>query len=557
MKHRKVSRGRRVSIGKGIRNRNGSGNSKFKTRHRKMRGGAGSVQVYDCKDDDSHVGGPYANYLDMHAAEKSAASTPNITPIKENNHTHVNTVYVGNMMKMGIFNRRSTLKRIFSRQHKHLINIGLIQVIKNVQSCSDGPECSHQFYGSDNEIIHDETTYGFLGQFDDKGEKNGLGLCYDMSDPNRGRIFIGYWNNGLMNGLGIEVDFMHDAPNNTYKLVGIYYGHFRDGKRSGFGIYYKFDTSDASETFFHTADGGHCTLKDKSYTSLPNEDVLKKKFELQCKVSLNIDSRTPLDVYEFKDFFFTQLTSVIEGASTKVSITHGPSEHAIFKRYVAIYTKFVGFCREKLEKALREYYEKANKDEIYKKQQAIIKAEQLSTAKSLQTLGYVTGKVVDPDALKESEDKEKECVTLLTNASYVIQTPEEIKKNDEAQQKAKLEEHETLVAAKERLNELERELTFLNSALGHRENTRRSKASESPISEDTSPVSRLFGRSHRRSFDRRLFASPGSNRSRRSQRSSDGGGSLTRKNRRTGKRSMRRKSRRHLRHHRHHHHHHH
>jgi hypothetical protein len=524
-----------------------------------MRGGAVGAgymggDQYECKSTNSNVGGPHADYLDMHAAEKSAASASILTPIKQENDTHVNTVYVGNMMKMGIFNRRSALKRIFSRQHKHLIEMGLIQVIKNVQSCSSGGvECSHHFYSSANKIIHAETTYGFLGQFDDKGEKNGLGLCYDMSDPNRGRIFIGYWNNGLMNGLGIEVDFTYDAPNNTYKLVGIYYGHFRDGKRSGFGIYYKFDTPDAIKTFFHTDGDGMCTLKDTSF----QDDNLKKKFEVKCASTLTIDGITLLlDVSEFKELFFTKLTTVIDEALSKVG-RHGKKEYAIFRNYVAIYKNFVDFCKDKLEEALREYDQKANKELHDNERKIREKQELLKKAHQLLADGYFTGKVVDPDELKESEDKKKECVNLLESSGYSLKSPEQKAKENEEATKADLARIPELVGVKRQHDELTGKLKFakeLELSPFSRGSRRRIRINRSSSSSRDSPNPRgVFSvlsnaQSPITPSLRRSISG--------SRRSSDGGGSLTRKNRRTGKRSMRRKSRRHRRHHRHHHHHH-
>ena len=142
MKYRKVSRGRRMSTWKG------KGNSKFKTRHRKMRGGVGATvgsgdgTLYDCSEIDSYVGGPNYNVpgYDMHASEETNPS-PNTPSIKEHDDKTVNTVFSGNTMKMGLFNRRS----IFTLAPKHLHTLGLIQVITDNPDCKNYTECLHEF----------------------------------------------------------------------------------------------------------------------------------------------------------------------------------------------------------------------------------------------------------------------------------------------------------------------------------------------------------------------------------------------------------------------------
>ena len=564
MKHRKVSRGRRVSIGKGIRNRNGSGNSKFKTRHRKMRGGAGSVQVYDCKDDDSHVGGPYANYLDMHAAESEI--NPKSKFIKGRNGT-VNTLYAGKTMRMGIVNIRSGFKELFAPQIKHLRGIGLTQVLfTNPTNCRTHNACKAPFYTSDHKVIHVNTRYVFFGKLSDKGVKNGWGVCYDVSDPNRGRIFIGYWMNGFMNGLGIEVDFEYDVSSGS-RPVGVYYGNFLGGRRHGYGKYRKGDNNEA--TLFQTTENGRCLLLHKSFETITPDDEkerLKKSFSTQCKASLFMPTdlnRRPLGIKEYMKIFLRDVESSISDTLVTITNTYGngSDEEATFSDYMVIYNAFVSDCGDILNKALAAYKQTKHKDKFAQEQQAEEKAAQQIQAQLLKAKGIITGDILDPDKEEAKRKGIDDCKVLLEAAGYDLKSPEQKAKENEDQQKANLEKIPELVNVKRQHDELTGRLKFakeLELSPFPRRRTRMKRSSSS--SDDNTPHSRGFfsvlSNTPSPTTPSQRELSFGTRNPETPMRlvSAYSGGNLTRKNRRTGKRGMRRKSRRHRRHHRHHHH---
>jgi hypothetical protein len=473
MKYRKVSRGRRMSTWKG--NRNGSGNSKFKTRHRKMRGGAtgatvsvDGIQLFGCSVPESYVGGPDYNQpdYDMHASEETNPS-PNTPSIKEHNGTTVNTVFTGNTMKMGLFNRRS----IFTSGPKHLHTLGLIQVITDNENCNISAQCSPIFYKNDTGVIHSKTKYVFFGQLDAKGNKHGWGICYDVSTPTAGRIFIGYWKDGKMYGLGIEVDFKYNTANNTHEPVGIYYGHFYQGKRHSYGIYYDINVDpNGKETLFHTQrDGKTCMLLDKSFEKLPPKEKTRheNKFTTMCISSLSFNSILQ-GIDEYTDFCFEQLNLAIGITSTLVKREHGDkgdNEYYIFQGYVKEYQKFVDFCRSLLLKALKKYYDQKNKDTIEAEIKKKEKAEKLKTAKELANENYFTGftgEIVDPDEEAVKKEKIESCKNFLTELKYKIQTPDEIREKEEEEKEKKLAQHAELTRANSDLEKLKNELAIIS-----------------------------------------------------------------------------------------------
>ena len=563
MKHRKVSRGRRVSIGKGIRNGNGSGNSKFKTRHRKMRGGAVSVQNYDCKDVSSNVGGPYTDpSYDMHAAESEI--NPKSKFIKERNGP-VNILYAGKTMRMGMVNIRSGFKGLFAPQIKHLRHIGLTQVLfNNPTNCTSHTTCKSSFYVSGHKVIHVNTRYVFFGELSDKGVKNGWGVCYDVSEPDRGRIFIGYWDNGLMNGLGIEVDFMYANSTGDSTPVGVYYGNFIGGRRRGYGKYRKGDNDKA--TLFQTTENGQCILLHKSFENITPDDEkerLKKSFSTQCKASLFMPTdrdRRPLGIKEYMKIFLGNVESSISDTLVRITSTYGSDEEAAFSDYMVIYNAFVSDCQDILNKALAAYKQTKHKDKFAQEQKAEEKAARLLEAQELQKIGIVTGDIVDPEKEEAKKKGIDDCKVLLKAAGYDLKSPQEKAEEIEAKQKANLAKMPELEVLQEKYDKLMHKLEIAakldDDSLSHGQIDRNSGDSYNTPRSPRSP------RSPRRR--RGLFASVIENEDDESQGNSSlrrtispnspGGGSLTRKNRRTGKRSMRRKSRRHRRHHRHHHH---
>ena len=480
MKYRKVSRGRRMSTWKG--NRNGSGNSKFKTRHRKMRGGAtgatvgvDGIELYDCNDVNSHVGGPNYNDpgYDMHASENTNQS-PNTPSIKEYNGTKVNTVFTGNTMKMGLFNRRSFFNRrsIFTLDPKHLHTMGLIQVITDIpdnRGCRGYNGCSSNFYIYNTGFIHSKTKYVFFGQLDAKGKKNGWGICYDVSKPKAGRIFIGYWKDGIMNGLGIEVDFNYDTANNKHEPVGIYYGHFSQGKRHGFGIYYDIiEEPNGKETLFETQHHGKtCILLDKSFDKLDEHQKTRDKegFALKCRASLYFNS-TPQGIDEYTEFFFKNLEGVIQATFSDIQTNpeYHQEEHNVFLKYTEKYKEFVDFCRSKLEDALQKYRSKKDKETIEAKEKELEKEKSIKFLKDLKSRGYITGDIVDPEEEAAKKDEITKCISSLKKLNYVIQTPEDIIAKEEEEKKKKIDQHEELKNAEYKLKEMENEIRILSQS---------------------------------------------------------------------------------------------
>ena len=567
MKYRKVSRGRRMSTWKG--NRNGSGNSKFKTRHRKMRGGAtgatvgsGDGTLYDCSDPDSHVGGPNYNVpgYDMHASENTNPS-PNTPSIKEHDDKTVNTVFSGNTMKMGLFNRRS----IFTLAPKHLHTLGLIQVITDNPDCKNYTECLHEFYDDNTDFINSKTKYVFFGKLDAKGNKHGWGICYDVSKPNAGRIFIGSWNKGTMNGLGIEVDFTYNAADNKHEPVGIYYGYFYQGKRIWFGIYHTVDSG--KETLFETKldgiDGKTCKLLDKSFEDLdePQRTRDKEGFALRCRAYLSINSKT-LGIDQYTELYFKQYDDVIQETSLHIRQKYGNEEYHIFQGYVKEYKKFVDFCRSLLVKALTKYDAKKNSDKYEAERKKKEKDEKLKTAKELANENYFTGDIVDPDEKVAQDAKIVECKNFLTELDYKIQTPDEILEEKKKENEKKIAQYDELTKANSDLEKLKNELAIISqgskllrtnpnsgqnfySSLSRSNRGRRSfrnhfNSSSSSRSSDNSGNS---DSSYRTPLLLESLMKPQRPAGTATPQIREGGGNLTRKNMRTNKRKKTRKFR--------------
>jgi hypothetical protein len=452
----------------------GKSNSKFKTRHRKMRGGAtgatvgsGDGTLYDCSEIDSYVGGPDYNVpgYNMHASENTNPS-PNTPSIKQPDGKTVNTVFSGNTMKMGLFNRRS----IFTSGPKHLHTLGLIQVITDNPDCKSYPECLHEFYDDNTDFINSKIKYVFFGKLDEKGNKNGWGICYDVTKPEAGRIFIGSWNKGTMNGLGIEVDFTYNPIENSHEPVGIYYGYFLQGKRMWFGIYYDLTAgADGKETLFETKldgiNGKTCKLLDKSFEDLPEPQKTRDKegFALRCRASLSINSKT-LGIDQYTELYFKQYEDVIQETSSHIIQKYGKEEYLIFQGYVKKYQKFVKFCKSKLEDALKKYDAQKNKDKNEEDQSRLKKEKDREILQEYQKKGLFTGDIVDPEEEAVKTEMIAKCTTSLKEHGYVIQTPDEILEEKEKEKEKKLAEHEELKNAEYKLKEMEKELRILSQS---------------------------------------------------------------------------------------------
>jgi hypothetical protein len=455
----------------------GKGNSKFKTRHRKMRGGDdtsddtitgihGSIQSFQCSDPESHVGGPKYNVpgYNMHASEEK--KTPNTSSIKQPDGKTVNTMFSGNTMKMGLFNRRSS--SLFTSGPKHLHTLGLIQVITDNTGCNSFAQCLSIFYNDSTGVIHSKTKYVFFGQLDAKGTKNGWGICYDVSSSDAGRIFIGYWNNGTMNGLGIEVDFTYNAADNKHEPVGIYYGHFSNGKRISFGIYHT--VASGKETLFETRPKlqGKCILLDKSFDyagavddSIKNES--KEGFKYACISSLSLNNE-PININRYKTIFFHTLEEIIGQKLSQIQKTAGDEEYHIFLDYVIKYKKFVKFCEGVLDDALKEYDAQKHSEKYEADRKKREKEETKQMLEKFKKEGLITGNIVDKDATDAENEMISSCTTSLTNLGYEIQTPQEIREKEEEEKKQKLAEHEKLTEAKKELEAMKNELEIMQQA---------------------------------------------------------------------------------------------
>jgi hypothetical protein len=609
MKYRKITRGRKAPYG----NSKGKGTSKFKTRYRKMRGGYGhedsgvtypdGAKLMSCIDAGSKLGGEYSDPsydMDRYEAEvnssiqgKGSSKSSRqyvVDPLPRmlrGSSNGMRTEYVSKRMRMGLFTQST-----FYFQRGSLFNIGLIEILKDKPVCNNISTCKDAFFagGKDVNVIHDNTAYVFFGGFAKKrgpityeGVKQGLGLCYNVENAEgRGRLYMGYWYQDKMNGLGIEVDFGYvSGSGNPITPVGIYFGHFIQGKRKGYGIYY--NVVDGTENFvFYTGNDGNQCVTSASYEA---GDEKKQLFETTVRTRLVMNfvdstgnfTATPsrnarnVTLKSYLESLRTEFTKFIDTMGGVMQKMSADDKLRAIDAYKPVYTNFVNFCFDSIYGVVHTAYENVrDKDAIAKKQLDDAEAARKAARELLTTEGVV---ITDTkEGLKKKEEIEK-CVTMLNAASYDVKSPE-----DKAKEKAEIEakrlgEYEELQGKAATLAELQRQHAIMKemqqsgyndyddsrllaqavvplSATLTRSGSRRrppvQSQSQSPVmaplklassfnaaANDTNPLLASQPRSSRSS-------------SRRSSRAANGGGKRTRKNMRMRTRAMNRmrKSRR-------------
>ena len=597
MGYRRITRGRKAPSGKG----KGKGTSKFKTRYRKMRGGYGhgdrdvtypeGAQLMSCTADESKLGGVYSEHsydMDRYEAEvnssiqgkgssKSSRQYVVDPPPRmfKGSSNGLRTEYVSKRMRMGFFTQST-----FSFQRGSLFNIGLVEILKDKPrtECTSIQTCKDAFFasGQDNDVIHDNTAYVFFGGFAKKrgtisyeGVKQGLGLCYNVENAEgRGRLYMGYWYQDKMNGLGIEVDFGY-VYGNPITPVGIYFGHFIQGKRKGYGIYY--NVEDGTENFvFYTGDEENRCVTSASYQG-PDEKKHLFETTVQASLVMNfVDSEgkvtaTPtrnarhvtLKGYlerlrsEFDKFIETMGGMINMGGMIKKM--SGDDKLIANEKFKPVYTKFVNFCFDGVYGVVREAYVAVkDKDEIAKK--VLLDAEaKRQEARAL--LEAEEGMVITDtkEGLKVKEEIDK-CVAMLTEASYDVKSPEKKAEEADALKAEKLGQYDSLQATRTELEKLKQRNAFVQEMQqsGYNEpepttftigNLGRSGRWRSPMSQSQPPVLTPVARNLASSLD---AAANDTDPLQASQKRSGGGGKRTRKNMRMRTRAMNRmrKSRR-------------
>lgn len=502
MGYRRITRGRKAPSGNG--KGKGKGTSKFKTRYRKMRGGYGhedrgvtypdGATLMTCTADGSKLGGDYndPNYdMDRYEAEvnssiqgkgssKSSRQYVVDPPPRmfKGSSNGMRTEYVSKRMRMGFFTQST-----FYFQRGSLFNIGLIEILKNKPhtgcTSTNISTCKDAFFasGENLNVIHDNTAYVFFGGFAKKrgtisyeGVKQGLGLCYNVEKAEgtaegnaegRGRLYMGFWYQDKMNGLGIEVDF---GSGNPITPVGIYFGHFIQGKRKGYGIYY--NVVDGTENFvFYTGNDGNQCVTSASYEA---DDEKKHLFETTVRASLvmnfvdstgnvtatptrNARNVTLKGYLERLRSEFDKFIETMGGVKEKMS---NDDKIRAFE-YKPVYTNFVNFCFGSIYGVVRDAYVAVkDKDEIAKKVLLDAEAKRQEARALLTEEGVVITDTKEGLKVKEEIDK---CVTMLTEASYDVKSPE--KKAAEAAEivARKLGEYEGLQGEAATLAELRRQ----------------------------------------------------------------------------------------------------
>jgi hypothetical protein len=271
-----------------------------------------------------------------------------------------------------------------------------------------------------------------------------------------------------MNGLGIEVDFTYNAADNKHEPVGIYYGHFSNGKRISFGIYYDLIADPyGKETLFETRPKlqGKCILLDKSFDSIDesSSNESKESFKYACMSSLSLNNE-PINIHRYTTIFFHTLDANIKQILLEIQKTASEDEYHIFEGYVKKYQKFVKFCEGVLDGALAKYDAKKNSEKHEIERKKIEKEGKIETARKLKEEGLISGDIVDPEEKAAENERITNCTTSLTNLGYVIQTPEQKRAKEEEEKEKKLYEHEKLTEAKKELEAMQDELRILSQS---------------------------------------------------------------------------------------------
>ena len=481
MGYRRITRGRKALSSKGKSN----GTSKFKTRYRKMRGGSqpylysspypDGPAMKDCMDPNSKLGGEFSDRkYDMNSYEdevnshitKSSSNTKKsfkyvIDPppgmFRRNSKVGpgMKTEYVYKRMLMGLFDGDGAL----SFKRAKLSGIGLTVFLKqsptSPSSCTDADSCKAAFFSND-DVVTNNTAQVFFGRFAKSPThgslKDGFGLCYVVeANSNRGRLYMGYWHEGKMHGMGIEVDFeLTGDPQNPYKAIGIFFGNFFSDKRDYFGVYI-YAVDGTLNYVFYPRNGDSCVIE-SSYDGDPEK---QKEFKQAAKLSLSSafkfkDGLVNLEGYE--SFLRSQLDYLVStmgdlDKSTSVSLTD--MDRQVYKAYKPVYNNFVKFCFGLLSMVRKEYVAKRDEPEIAKEKEAASKQSMENIIAQAQSMGRLVD-IEDPRKKIEKDTEIAKCVTLLTSkgVDYDVISPDEKKRLEEEKLATIKREHEALTAEK-------------------------------------------------------------------------------------------------------------
>jgi hypothetical protein len=460
----------------------------------------------NCTDTTSNLGGEFSNRTyDMDSYEhevnnyitKSSSNAkkrfnyvidppPGMFSRKSKLGPGMKTEYVDKRMLMGLFHDDGPL----SFKRAKLSGIGLTVFLKQKPtsplSCTDAESCKAAFFSNDN-VVTSNTAQVFFGRFaksPTRGSlKDGFGLCYVVdtkSGSDRGRLYMGSWYQGKMNGLGIEVDFeLTGNPNNPYKAIGIFFGYFFLGNRDYFGVYF-FAADGKLHYVFYPRGGGNSCVIESSYDG----DVLKQKeFKQAAKISLSSafkikDGFVNLEHYEkfLKDKLDHLVSTGGLDKSTSASLTD--MDRQVYKAYKPVYNNFVTFCFGLLSMVRNEYVAKRDEDKTAEEKEAASKQSMEDAIALAQKQGRLAD-IEDPRKKKEKDIEIANCVTLLTSkgVDYDVISPDEKKRLEEEKLATIKKEHEELMAEKKGF-----EQAAINAALlGQTKLNRSSQSSSGPI----------------------------------------------------------------------------
>jgi hypothetical protein len=511
MGYRRITRGRKAPSSKGKSN----GTSKFKTRYRKMSGGSqpypystpcpDSPAMKDCTDTTSNLGGEFSNRkYDMDSYEnevnnyitKSSSNTkksfkyvidpppPSMFSRKSKLGPGMKTEYVDKRMQMGLFDDDGA----FSFKRAKLSGIGLTVFLKRKPtaplSCTDAESCKAAFFSNDDVVVTSNTAQVFFGRFAKSPThgslKDGYGLCYVVdtkSGSNQGRLYMGSWYQGKMNGLGIEVDFeLTGDTKNPYKAIGIFFGYFFLGNRDYFGVYFFAADGKLHYVFYPRGSGNSCVIE----SSYDGDVVKQKEFKQAAKLSLSSafkfkDGFVNLEHYE--KFLRINLDHLVSTGgldkSTSASLTD--MDRQVYKAYKPVYNNFVTFCFGLLDMVRNEYVAKRDEGKTAEEKEAASKQSMEDAIIEAQRQGRLAD-IEDPRKKKETDIEIAKCITLLTSkgVDYDVISPVEKKRLEEEKLATIKKEHEELMEEKKGF-----EQAAINAALLNQTRLNRSSRSSS------------------------------------------------------------------------------
>ena len=476
MGYRRITRGRKAHSSKG----KGKGTSKFKPRYRKMRGGGDMISYPDdpvmklCTDPDSKLGGEFSDITyDMNSYEdevnsyikKSSSNTrkslkyvidppPGMFTRNSKVDQGMKTEYVDRRMQMGFFVGEGAL----SFKRAKLYGIGLTVFLKQSHtppsSCTDADSCKAVFFSND-DVVTDKTAQVFFGGFAKSpthgSVKQGFGLCYVVDTNNsRGRLYMGYWHQGKMHGMGIEVDFeVTGDPQNPYKAIGIFFGNFYFGLRDRYGMYLAVVDGTLNYVFY-PRDGDSCVI-DSSYDGSPQK---QKEFKRAAKLSstLKFTNGTArlVNLGEYEKFLrshLDHLVSTMGGLDKSTSVSLTDMDRQVYKAYKPVYINFVKFCFDLLSMVRKEYVAKRDEDKITREAADATEKSMEEAIAQAMTKGRL-GNIEDPRKKQEIDSKIAVCVAMLTDAEYDVKSPDEKQQLEKEKLETIKREHEELTAEK-------------------------------------------------------------------------------------------------------------